>query len=138
MSEYLKQAKEFLEKTGTEMKLVQTGVVNGFPFSKSDNHPHNKYRVILIRANGSYDFDFYDSYQNYINHKKPTAYDVLACLEKYEYPTDPWEFADEFGYEIKSKEDYEFVRKIAESCREQYDALVKLYGKDIELLQEIQ
>ena len=138
INEYEQQAKDFLERTGTEMQIRKIGVVRGFPFDNSDIKPHVKYRIVLTREDKFYDCDFYDSYQNYLDNKRPTPYSVLACLEKYEYPVDPWEFADEFGYKISSRADFERVQKIAIACREQYDALVKLYGDDIILLQNIQ
>ena len=140
INEYEQQAKDFLERTGTVMEIRKVGVVHGFPFDPNDTKSHIKYRVTLTRplTGDFYDFDFYDSHANYCEHKRPTKYDVLACLEKYAYPTDPWEFADEFGYTISSRADFERVQKMATACREQYDALIKLYGNDIFVLQNIQ
>ena len=138
INEYEQQAKDFLERTGTVMEIRKVGVVSGFPFDTNDRHPHIKYHIVFTRGTGFYDCDFYDSYANYCEHKRPTKYDVLASLEKYAYPTDPWEFADEFGYTISSRADLERVQKMATACREQYDALIKLYCDDIFLLQNIQ
>ena len=139
MSNYLAQAQNFLRKTGTEMKIKYVRKVNGFPNDPKDHMTRNKYTVIMTRGEKSYDFSFYGSHADYLNGKKPTAYDVLACIEKYEYPLDPWEFSREFGYEIECEDDYNRVRKIAEACREQYEGLLDLFGEELmEELQEIQ
>lgn len=139
MNSYEMSAKNFLNHAHCKMQILQTGVVNGFPNDPKDTMKHNKYRVVLIRNGKTFDFDFYGSHADYLNGKKPTAYDVLACIEKYEYPLDPWEFAREFGYEIECEDDYNRVRKIAEACREQYEGLLDLFGEELmEELQEIQ
>ena len=139
MSKYLAQAQNFLRKTGTEMRITFIRTVNGFPNDPGDKQTRNKYNVCMTRGDKSYDFDFYGSHADYLDGKKPNAYDVLACVEKYEYPTDPWEFAREFGYEINCEDDYKRVRKIAEECREQYENLCELYDGEIpEELEEIQ
>ncbi len=130
MSNYEAMARNFLRKTGTEMRIIYIGAVKGFPNDPNDNMMHDKYQVVLTRGDKSYDFPFYGSHADYLAGKKPTAYDVLACVEKYEYPTDPWEFAREFGYEINCEDDYKRVRKIAEECREQYERLLDLFGAE--------
>ena len=139
MNSYEMSAKNFLKKADTTMHILQIGVVNGFPNDPSDKQKHIKYRVVLIRDGRTFDFDFYGSHADYLKGRKPSVYDVLACIEKYEYPTDPWEFAMEFGYEINCKADYNRVRKIADACREQYEGLLGLFGEELmEELQEIQ
>ena len=139
MSKYLAQAQNFLRITGTEMRITYIRTVKGFPNDPADKQMRNKYNVCMTRGDKSYDFDFYGSHADYLHGKKPTAYDVLACIEKYEYPTDPLEFAREFGYDIECEDDYNRVRKIAEACREQYEGLLDLFGEELmEELQEIQ
>ena len=139
MNNYEMSARNFLNRAYCKMQILQTGVVNGFPSDPSDKQKHNKYRVVLTRGGKSFDFDFYGSYRDYLDGRKPSAYDVLACVEKYEYPLDPWEFAREFGYEIECEDDYNRVRKTAEVCREQYEGLLDLFGEELMAeLQEIQ
>lgn len=127
MSKYLAQAQNFLRITGTEMQIKYVRTVNGFPNNPEDKMKHKKYIVTMTRGEKSIDFPFYGSYMDYLDGRKPSAYDVLACIEKYEYPTDPWEFAKEFGYSIECEKDYNRVRKIAEDCRKQYEDLCDLY-----------
>lgn len=131
MSKYLAQAQNFLRITGTEMRITYIRTVKGFPNDPADKQTRKKYNVCMTRGEKSYDFSFYGSHADYLAGKKPTAYDVLACIEKYEYPTDPWEFAQEFGYEINCEKDYNRVRKIAEECREQYEKLCWLFDGEI-------
>ena len=129
MNEYVKQANDFMVDSETTMTINRIGVVQGFPFDDKDKSPHVKYQVIMERKGKIYDFPFYDSTHNYQCGKSPTCYDVLACLEKYEPEPDVWDFANEYGYEINSKKSYERVSKIHESCVEQYEHLLDLFGE---------
>ena len=139
MSNYEAMARNFLRKTGTEMRIIYIGAVKGFPNDPKDNMMHDKYQVVLTRGDKSYDFPFYGSHADYLDGKNPTKYDILACIVKYDTPEDVWEFAREFGYEIDSEESYNRVRKTAEACREQYERLCELYDGEIpEELEEIQ
>ena len=148
MNEYNQQALDFLRDSETQMAITKIGTVDGFPFDPKDTYHHDKYIVVLTRNGKSYDFKFYDSAKNYIdnlNRKycgqrevKPSAYDVLACLEKYPVEPDVWDFAAEFGYEINDKESYERVCKIHADCLDQYKHLLDLFGEDwMEKLAEI-
>ena len=135
MTEYESNARAFLEKANTTMRVIKICTVDGFPNDPRDKMKHNKYKVVLTRNEKTYDFDFYGSYRDYLDDRKPSVYDILACVEKYEYPTDPWEFAREFGYDIECEEDYNRVRRIADECREQYEKLLDLFGE--ELMEEL-
>ncbi len=137
MENHLKQAETFLNCSGTEIEIKTSGIVTGFPFS-NDELPHNKYKVTLRRGSKSYTYSFYDSYVNYRDKKTPTAYDALACLEKYPAGKDMWDFANENGYEIKSEKEYKRVKKIYNECNNQYNALYDLFGSYfMESLREI-
>ena len=138
MSEYTQRANKFLDDTDTHIYFRMSGIVDGFPFS-DDTMKHNKYTVTLKREGKKYSFPFYDSYHNYLNHKKPTPYDVLACLQSYPVDDNMWNFANEFGYEINSEETYNKVKEIWKNCREQYESLLDLFGPELmEKLGEIQ
>lgn len=138
MTTYQQQAEDFLEKARTTMRIVKISRVQGFPFDKKDKHPHIKYQVILTNLNTgkSYDFPFYDSHANYRDDKRPTSYDVLSAVEKYEVDEDIWEFAREFGYETETKENWEMLQKVHRNCLDQYNALLDLFGED--LMKELQ
>ena len=131
MTQCEERAKRFLKKYDVRMKIILVGEVDGFPNDPHDKLKHHDYIVILTRSDKSYDFHFYGSNNDYRMDKRPTAYDILACLEKYEISTDPWEFAREFGYDIECKADYERVQKIAEECNEQYQKLCWLFDGKI-------
>lgn len=149
ISEYQRQAAEFLQASGTVMSINKIGTVDGFPFDSKDTRPHDKY-IVVLRSNGkTYDFPFYDSAHNYYVNQdrvycgqraiKPTAYDILACLQSYPVEADVWDFANEFGYEIDSRESFNRVNEIHRECRKQYAALLDLFGEEwMEKLAEIQ
>ena len=136
MTAYEQQAKDFLELSETTMRIIRIGEVVGFPFDKKDNNKHYKYQIILKRKGKMYDFPFYDSFSNFLKDKRPTPYDVLSCIEKYEHYGDVFEFADEFGYPLGSKEDFHRAETIFKNCKEQYESLLDFFGE--ELMQKLQ
>ena len=138
MSEYQREAIDFLRDSGTEMKIKFIEVVDGFPNDPKDTHPRNKYIVTMKRGSKGFSTPFYDSIRNYKKHLIPTEYDVLACLEKYEVADTLEDFASEFGYDISEPEDRMRVRKIWRDCKTQYEKLVEFFGDEwMERLQEI-
>ena len=138
MSEYEIQANEFLKKAETKMHISRSGEVQGFPFEKNGTMWHYKYLITLSRKGKQYRFTFYDSFNNWHKNLRPTRYDVLATVEKYEVPDTVEEFATEFGYSIDDPCDYKLVKKIWEGCRKQYERLLDLFGDELmEELREI-
>ena len=138
MSEYEIQAIEFLKKAETKMHISRAGEVKGFPFDKHDTLWHYKYLITLSRKGKQYRFTFYDSFNNWKQNKRPTRYDVLASVEKYEHPDNVEDFAFEFGCSIDEPEQYKLVKKIGEGCRKQYERLLDLFGDELmEELREI-
>lgn len=140
MSEYINEAKTFLSETGTKMSIVFDSVVTDKEIgwgSNGRNMEHNKYIVTLARNNKSYSFPFYDSYQNYLNGERPTSYDILACLQKYDVE-DLECFVSEFGYEVHSIADAKRVEKIWKSCKTQYQKLLRLFDNDYSIMEKLQ
>ena len=138
MSEYQQEALDFLMDSGTEMKIKFVEVVDGFPNDPDDTHPRKKYMVTMTRGSKGFSTPFYDSTYNYIKGLRPTEYDVLACLEKYEVPDTLEDFASEFGYDISEPGDRMRIRKIWQACRTQYEKLVEFFGDEwMPRLQEI-
>lgn len=135
-SEYEMQARNFLRASGAKMRIVSAGIVHGFPFEDRDRNWHNKYLVRIDRCRRSYSFPFYDSAYSTSRDERPTQYDILACLEKYPVEDDVWDFADEYGYEIHGRKDFERVSSIHRACQTQYAKLLRLFGK--ELMEELQ
>ena len=136
MSDYEMQAVEFLKKAGAQMTISRTDEVHGFPFDKNDTLWHYKYQITLTRQRKQYRFTFYDCFNNWLNNKRPTRYDVLASVEKYAPPAGVENFAREYGYEIDTPEELRRIKKIYEACDKQYNRLRDLFGD--ELMAELQ
>lgn len=60
MSEYVKQAEEFLRKAAATMEFYFAGYVVP-PLWGEKEKPHASYRVMITTPRGSYTLDFYDS-----------------------------------------------------------------------------
>ena len=130
MTEYDMQAVEFLKKTGTKMTISRTGEVKGFPFDY-DRLWHYRYQITMTRCRRQYRFTFYDSFHNWQENKRPSRYDVLACVQKYPVPDTVEDFAAEFGYHIDDPKERKRVKTIRQKCQEQYERLLDLFGEDL-------
>lgn len=130
MNEYEKEAIEFLNKYNAKMTIEQLEVVDRFPTDDQATGNRYKYRITIKRDGKSYSFPFYDSINNYLNNERPNAYDILACVEKYEVCGDVWDFAREYGYIIDSRSSYNKVQRIYNACKTQYNKLLRLFGED--------
>lgn len=137
MTNYEKQADDFLQKSNSTIKITLVGKTVNKDWKETQQR--NMYDVTITTPNGSMTFQFWDSINNteisgmsledYSKRKFkchyqyltpgdqakaskelraakeaaiPTAYDVLACLQKY----DPGTFEDfcaDFGYDEDSK-----------------------------------
>ncbi len=97
LSPYEIQANEFLTATKTEFSAVylRTG-----KYFYDDKEKRDIYSITLKRGLRSYTFEFGQSIVN--SGEVPTAYDVLACLTKYEVGTFE-DFCSEFGYDTDSR-----------------------------------
>lgn len=134
MNEYEKQAKDFLAKTDTTL-TIKRYPDDLAPEANWDNHGH-AYKVTLERNGVKRSFDFWDSVRNMRLDKRPTAYDVLACLASdtsMEYD-DVDELAAEFGYEKPSE-----AIRVFEGLKKQQEIVKSLYDlEQREMLWEIQ
>lgn len=131
MSEYEIKALDFLKKAEAKMTISRTGEVEGFPFDRHDTLWHYKYQITLTRNKKQYRFTFYDSFNNWRQNKRPTRYDVLACVEKYD-PGDFEYFASEYGYEYVGDACADKqVKKMYEACKKQYERLLNLFGEEL-------
>lgn len=136
LNEYELQAKKFLKNTNTKMSI--TYVDCSIPKNWNDGQYHNRYRISIKRNNQSMSFYFYDSVFNTQKGNRPTSYDVLSCLEKYEVSSDTQDFAKDFGYEINNKEDYKRVKKICNAVNKEYKNVIRVFGDVMEELEKIQ
>ena len=127
-TDYEKLAKDFAAKTGTRLTILsQDYKVNE---NWGDNTPRCVFKCRLSRNGQRYTFDFWQSIID--GGKRPTMYEVLACLQKYDVGTF-WEFCNEFGYDIDSRRAECVYREV---CRE-YKAVQRLFGDVMDFLQDI-
>ena len=91
MSEYEKQAQDFLESTGTELTVEYDGYRKYFP---DDKEKRSVFEFTLRRAGKEYVGTFGQSIAERDN--TPSAYDILACLDYWE--GDFKDFCAEYGY----------------------------------------
>ena len=127
-TEYDKQANKFLKDTGTTFKVKYYD--HDYYFA-NDREARDIYKVTLKNNNGSYTFKFGQSIAN--QGIEPTAYDVLACLTKYD-PGDFDMFCDEFGYDRGDKS----ARRTYIAVVREHDNLCRLYSdSELDAMSEI-
>ena len=128
-SEYDIQAETFLKETNTKFKA--TYLDHNYYFT-DDKDTRDVYRITLSNNRGRISFKFGQSIAE--TGKKPSAYSVLACLEKYEY-IDFNDFCSNFGYDTDSRK----AEKTYKAVKKEYEKLCKIFTEEeIEKLREIQ
>ena len=165
MTDYEKQANDFLQKTGATMTADLLG---NFPYFDSDKEPRDVYQITITRGGRKpWTFTFGQSIRNsgakiieghhprliskakklhyenagykYLNpvgwvkrSKKPTAYDVLSCVQKYDIGTFD-DFCLDFGYDTdsrKAEKTYFAVQREVSECQ-------RMFGDAMEDLENI-
>ena len=91
MSDYEKQAQDFLESTGTELTVEYSHCGKYFP---ADKESRAVFEFTLCRAGKSYTGTFGQSIA--AGDKMPSDYDILACLDYWEGNFE--DFCGEYGY----------------------------------------
>jgi hypothetical protein len=160
---YTKQARDFLEKTETELRVAF--VRHGTHFV-DDKETRDVYECLLFRGDRMFKFEFGNSivasckfrYGSLVANDMqtlskmakrhlakgevmenksfavPTAYDVLTCLQKHDVGTFK-DFCSEFGYDEDSRK----AEKIFRAVVVEYGNVRKIWSEEeIELLREIQ
>ena len=132
MSEYTRKANDFLKKNNIRFSISYLGENQ----PDWDNNYHSEYLCRFTNRNTrkSMSVHFFQSLYN--SGKVPTAYDVLACLTKYESVTID-DFVNEFGYEISSWEDVKKVQKTYNAVNREYKGVLRVFGTCLDELQEI-
>ena len=130
-----RMAKEFLRNHNAKLSISH--VTEDGQWKRSDMTNGWLYRVRIDRQGKSWTFRFSDCLHNYLNNKRPTPYDVLACIEKYEPYGDVWDFAREFGYEICDRDSYRKVERIFKAVAREYKNVVRMFGDCMDELCEI-
>jgi len=132
MTDYQQQALDFLKRTGTTISFRKKGY--GYYFEDDKEKRHIWY-VTLTRGAREWTITFGQSIAS--GNKRPTAYDVLACVEKYDVGTFD-NFCSEFGYNDRPLSDYPKILKIYNAVVDEYNNLKQLFNEEeMELLREI-
>ena len=128
ITEYDMQANNFLALTGTTLEITRDEVVKKWGWHRW------KYNCKLERGDKTYTFPFFDSVANYEKDEEPSKYDVLACLDTYDYIQGIEDFAFEFGYDIEDRK----TEKTYNACMRQSKELHWLFtDEELEMLSEI-
>jgi hypothetical protein len=130
MTNYEKQAQDFLKRTKTTMDIKYLEHAKYFP---GDTQARDIYQVTLRRHGNEYIFKFGQSIHDTKQKKTPTAYDILACLIGDE--VDSFEdFCDNYGYNPDSISAHGIYLKVLD----EWNNVNKLFGDVLEELREIE
>lgn len=159
MNEYEKQANAFLEKTGTEFKAEFVSHDLYFPddkdkrdiylitLTRKDKKPYSfrfgqsivrsssdkkYYREDLKRIGKRHDEMTFDGRFYKIKPIPPNAYDVLACVTKYD-PESFEDFCSNYGYDIDSCKALDIYLKV----QDEWHNIDRLFHDVMEEIQEI-
>lgn len=127
--DYQKQAKDFLRSTNTKMSIYFKR--RGLYFD-GDTQARNIYEITLRRGEKVFIFSFGQSLNNTKLIKHPTAYDVLACLQKYGVGTFE-DFCSDFGYNTGSRRAHNIYLAVLDEVANVLD----MFGDVIDELREI-
>ena len=147
MTDYVNQAKKFLEDCNATMEFMYLGT----EINKNWNETRERdtYMVNIRTPLGNMQVKFYDSINNTLKNKERhlsglkkkiqiTEYDVLSCLQKYDVG-DIKDFMLEFGYEIKERGYFKRLQNIYNAVVNEYEDVCRCFTKkQIERMQEIQ
>ena len=134
--DYIKQALDFLRKTKSTLELEY--VRTDFP-TWDKEQKHDIYKFTLKRGERKYRGEFTTSIVETKRgvRRNPSAYDLLAGMQKYEVGTFE-NFCDEFGYNDQPLSHYNKVMEIYDAVKTEYFALTSLYNdREMDLLKEI-
>lgn len=146
MSKYVKQAKDFLESCNATMEIMYLGTEVNKDWD--EKRERDTYMVNIRTPKGNMQVKFWDSINNTIKNSdsrrinklriKPTEYDILSCLQKYDVG-DNEDFMCEFGYEIKKRGDLKRLQDTYNAVVKEYQDICRCFTPEqIETMQEIQ
>ena len=129
MTDYQKQADDFAKKHGVTLHFIGEPVKRKY-FPK-DETARYVFRCRLRSGGGTYTFDFGQSIA--AGNKKPTMYDILACMTKYD-PGSFENFCGEYGYDEDSRSEEKTYKAV---CKE-WDAVNRMFSSEaLEEMSEI-
>lgn len=133
-SEYTKQARDFLAKTGTTLRITY---IDEKPVDW-DNYYHDCYKVMVRKGHKQFSINFYESLHNTRKEIRPDAYDILACLSGDYFEGSIDDFVNEFGYEVHSWADVKKIERTYKAVCKETKSIKRLYTpEEIEMLLEI-
>lgn len=136
MNEYVKQAQDFLKSCNATMQITYTGIDTNKDWGGKELR--NTYSVTITTPKGSMKIKFWDSIYNTEHAIKPTEYDILACLEKYNVGTID-DFVSEFGFEVHEWADVKRIENTYNAVVKEYQDICRCFTPEqIEAMQEIQ
>ena len=105
---------------------------NGEHFA-DDKQNRDIYKITISKGRRSYTFKFGQSLAKSGTGEAPTAYDVLACLQKYDVGSFE-DFCWEFGYNVDSRQAEKTYKAV---CKE-YEKLCTIFSdEEMELMRDI-
>jgi hypothetical protein len=125
---YIKQANDFLEKTNTIFEIEYVGHMKHFI---DDMVKRDVYNVTLKRNGNEYTFRFGQCIND--TGIEPDAYDVLACVQKYDVGTYK-NFCDDFGYDFEDG----YSENIYSMVVDEFKNIYLLFNDVMDELREIQ
>lgn len=128
--DYQAQANDFLKETKTRLSVKW--MLYGKYFN-DDKECRHIFRVTLKNSHCQYSFNFGQSIIS--DATPPTAYDILACVQKYDVGSFE-DFCSGFGYDTDSRKAEKTYKAV---CKE-YAGISQLFSESeiMEKLQEIQ
>lgn len=132
MTNYEQQATDFLNATSTGLTITYKGHSSYFQEDKEKGTQRDIYIIVLENELHRYRFLFGQSEINSDYGKtRPTAYDVLASITKYEVFSFE-DFCGDYGYDIDSRGAYKTYKAVLKEWKN----IERLFTTDqIELLQ---
>lgn len=127
VSEYEQQAIDFCDRFGVTMKVGKSKYENPI----WDDTPHYIFPVTFTRDGNSMTVRYAQSIKD--GNTEPTAYDVLATIQKYD-PGTFEDFCSEYGYDSDSKAH----ERIYKAVRKEWNDVDRVFGDCLDELQEIQ
>jgi len=100
MNEYIKQANDFLDKWSLTLSIKYDGKRKHFPHDKEERDCYTFTLTHTVR-NRKYSSNFGQSLDGTKKREKPSNYDILTCLTKYD-PGTHEDFCSDYGYDTDS------------------------------------
>jgi len=127
MNKYINQANYFAKKHGVKLSVISSKRASMW----GETQIRTVFKLKISRKGKSYTFYFGQSIAS--GDDKPSMYDVLACLTKYD-PGSFENFCSEYGYDTDSRKAEKTYKAV---CKE-FAAIERLFWDILDELQEIQ